>query len=69
MCYNKDTEREVINMRYWINYEVHIWKIADEKPEPWVDNQKSDGRKYEWTEVNEKEFLNYLLKRYELAGR
>ena len=56
-------------MRYWINYEVHIWKIADEKPEPWVDNQKSDGRKYEWTEVNEKEFLNYLLKRYELAGR
>jgi hypothetical protein len=68
MCYNKDTEREVIKMKYWINYRFNVWKMSDEKPESMIFNHRYHGeQKYEWTEVDEKTFLHYLIQAYEDA--
>lgn len=53
-------------MKYWINYRFNIWKKSDEKPEPMIFNHCYHGKiKCEWTEVDEKTFLNYLMQAYE----
>ena len=55
-------------MRYWINYRFNVWKMSDETPEPMIFNHRYHGeQKCEWTEVDEKTFLHYLIQAYENA--
>jgi len=50
-------------MKYFVNYDFHILKKSEEKPEPIKKNRRYDHGLSEWVEIDEetyeKEFQNF----------